>query len=295
MLSTKRDLLARFYPPPADGFAGDLLAQPFTRYRLSTLLEMLQFYAEKFLEIGHRLTVIDRGASDAAVPMSQPHRDVLLNEANYLEAQCSEIGLVFTVLHIRKLRASLSTPHFTYQQVGNWVAQAFERMYDEMAGCLFLKVDVGKKVFYEAVTLFGHDMAQKFASAILDIEEAGKCLALERHTACVFHLMRVMEVGLRVLAAILNDPRLNPKRNPSWDSILKKCQEELAKPLGQRAPEWAKDDVFFSGAAATLMAVKDAWRNPTMHVETNYDEERARDVWNCVRAFMRHIATKLRE
>jgi hypothetical protein len=129
----------------------------------------------------------------------------------------------------------------------------------------------------------------------MDIEEAGKCLACNRSTAAVFHLMRVMEVALRVLAKTLNDQRLDPKRNPSWDSILKKCREELEKDRRNRAPEWVTDEVFFSSVATTLMGVKDAWRNPTMHVEINYDEERALDVWNHVRAFMRHLATKLSE
>jgi hypothetical protein len=44
-----------------------------------------------------------------------------------------------------------------------------------------------------------------------------------------------------------------------------------------------------------LRAVKDAWRNPTMHVRIAYDEEESRDVWNTVRVFMRHLATKLEE
>jgi hypothetical protein len=87
----------------------------------------------------------------------------------------------------------------------------------------------------------------------------------------------------------------SPKRNPSWDSILHKCREELGKPLAQRSPEWTVDESFFSGATGALMAVKDAWRNPTMHVEIHYDDEKALAVWYCVRTFMRHLATKLHE
>jgi hypothetical protein len=87
----------------------------------------------------------------------------------------------------------------------------------------------------------------------------------------------------------------SPKRNPSWDSILHKCREELGKPLAQRSPEWTVDESFFSGATGALMAVKDAWRNPTMHVEIPYDDEKALAVWYCVRTFMRHLATKLHE
>jgi hypothetical protein len=142
---------------------------------------------------------------------------------------------------------------------------------------------------------FGPDISTKFPSARDDIEEAGKCLSFGRGTACVFHLMRVMEVGLRALGRSLNDPNLDPSRNPTWHSILKKCDDEPSKPLGNRAPEWRDDDAFFSAAAAQLHAVKDAWRNPTMHIERKYLPDEAEEVWNAVRAFMRQLARKLSE
>ncbi len=141
--------------------------------------------------------------------------------------------------------------------------------------------------------LFGEPIIERFPISGNDIEEAGKCYAAGRDTACVFHLMRVMEIGLRTLGASLKDARLDPKKNPSWDAILKKCEEELAKPIRDRAPEWRDDDTFYSTATANLRAVKDAWRNPTLHVEQNYNEETALEIWNSVRAFMRHLSGKL--
>ena len=51
--------------------------------------------------------------------------------------------------------------------------------------------------------LFGDDVARAFPSSKGDIDEAGKCLALDRGTACVFHLMRILEIGLQLLAAKL--------------------------------------------------------------------------------------------
>ncbi len=139
---------------------------------------------------------------------------------------------------------------------------------------------------------FGEDVFLNFPEARFDIEEASHCLAYHRATACVFHLMRVMEVALRVLGDTL---KLPPTTNPTWDAILTKCDSELTKRLAQRSPEWQVDDVFFSGATGMLRAVKDAWRNPTMHVEKVYTEEQAEDIWNAVKGFMRHLATKLKE
>jgi len=69
----------------------------------------------------------------------------------------------------------------------------------------------------------------------------------------------------------------------------------LKKPLSARSPEWRVDEQFFSTATANLRAVKDAWRNPSVHVEIFYDPETVSDIWNAVRAFMRHLVTRLSE
>lgn len=110
----------------------------------------------------------------------------------------------------------------------------------------------------------------KFGATYRDAEEAGKCLAYDRGTACVFHLMRIMECGLRALGVSLNDSTLDPKTNPTWEKILGRCDREMQKPLGERADEWKQDEGFYSTATANLRAVKDAWRNPTLHVERDY-------------------------
>jgi hypothetical protein len=152
---------------------------------------------------------------------------------------------------------------------------------------------VRRYVLKSSGELFGNDVASKFASVSNEIEEAAQCFALGRPTASVFHLMRTLEVGLRSLGKSLNDPSLDPRNNPSWEAILKKCDGELQKPNAQRSPEWLTDPAFYATATANLRAVKDAWRNPTMHVDIDYDSAKALDVWNSVRAFMRHLALKL--
>lgn len=168
-----------------------------------------------------------------------------------------------------------------------------DRITDELDQKPCYLIAAERVKFYNGRHLFGEDVDRAFPSAMLDIEEAGKCYAVGRGTACVFHLMRVMEVGLRALATSLNDVSLDPKTNPTWERILSRGDKELQKPLKDRAEEWRVDDLFFSTATANLRAVKDAWRNSTMHVEISYDDERAFDVWNAVRAFMRHLARKL--
>ena len=48
-----------------------------------------------------------------------------------------------------------------------------------------------------AEPLFGAAVEAKFPEMSEDISEAGKCLALNRATASVFHLMRIMEIAVQ--------------------------------------------------------------------------------------------------
>ena len=223
-------------------------------------------------------------------------RDDGLKSFKGFKTQCEPLGMDATLASLDRLIALMSREAVTYADVSHDLEDLQGRIRDELAMKVVWCVDSHQYRLIQESHLWGEEVGHSFPSAAHDLEEAGKCLALDRSTACVFHLMRIMELGLRLLSESLNDPRLDPKRNPSWDTILKKCREELDKPLHERAPEWRADEPFFSGAAARLLAVKDAWRNPTMHVgNSKYTEGEALDVFNHVAAFMRHLATKLKE
>ena len=186
----------------------------------------------------------------------------------------------------------MNNPHLASDE---WIKRADELqqyIQDELEETQLWQVS-REQLKYLAIDPFKLAEQSKFAPAHRDIEEASKCLAFDRGTACVFHLMGVMDCGVRALGESLNDPNLNPRRNPTWETILRKCDNELREPLAKRCDEWRQDDMFFSTATANLRAVKDAWRNPSLHVERDYTRSEAEDVWNAVRAFMRHLGLKL--
>jgi len=68
--------------------------------------------------------------------------------------------------------------------------------------CLLLSTQ--EKRLFQKVAPFGAEVEARFPSANEDIYEAAKCLALDRATACVMHLMRVCELGLKALATTIN-------------------------------------------------------------------------------------------
>ena len=55
------------------------------------------------------------------------------------------------------------------------------------------------------------------------------------------------------------------------------------------------DGAIFEGLHASLDAIKNAWRNPTIHVENKYNEEEADHIFGVVMGFMRKLASRCDE
>ena len=167
------------------------------------------------------------------------------------------------------------------------------RITDELRSALLFRIPVEKAHFYEDEFPFGEAVVKAFPSTTYDIEEAARCYASGRNTACVMHIARVLEVALKAIGADLQVQGLG--FNPSWESILGKIDDELRRRHAQQSLGWPAIEPFYSEAAAFLRCVKVAWRNPSMHVDRSYDEEKAGDILRAGKSFMQHLATKLHE
>jgi hypothetical protein len=273
-------------------------------YKLWTLLEMLEFLASEWSQLIRSLEELTNLLNLEMVrAMVDEDRAYFTKPLRQVSDSCALLGLNFSFAYAEELIALIESrslflgdgKNLTPEELVGEFSILRKRIDDELKNRKFLAISPGKSAFYRTLDLFGDKVTKAFPSARKDIEEAGTCYACGRSTAAVFHLMRVMEVGLRALGASLNNPDLDPRKNPSWERILKPCDDELRKPIADRRPEWRTDDLFYSNATANLRAVKDAWRNPTLHVEVDYDDERALEILNAVKSFMRHLALRCGE
>jgi hypothetical protein len=153
-------------------------------------------------------------------------------------------------------------------------------------------------IFEPAEPLFGKDVQDKFqTSALYEIDEAAKCLAFGRDTAAVFHLMRVIEDGIKAISKCLaiSDPIKEADRN--WGVFLRKISDAIKARSSGTPTAWrqGEDKQFFENCLASLDAVKNAWRNPTMHVENKYSREEAIHIFGAVKGFMKKLASRMDE
>ncbi len=148
------------------------------------------------------------------------------------------------------------------------------------------------KVGYFAPTspLFGIEVRDSFPLISHDISEAGKCLALGRATAVVFHLMRILEAGLRATHRCLGIEVELEGGDRNWGRVLARIRTEIR----ERGNKWAEMD-YFKEIFARLDAIKDAWRNLTMHIENVYTEEGVAVLFDNTRALMQRLALRMNE
>lgn len=179
------------------------------------------------------------------------------------------------------------------EQLAKELRTTFRR---ECEGVIFVSVPRTFMRYYEdrrkdgepIVLVVPQEVHDNFPTVRDEIMEAGKCIALGRNTACVYHLLRGMEVGLESLARAVGVT--TPKDN--WGAYLNAIESALKTTF---TPKNAAERDYYSQCASFFHAVKVAWRNPTMHIEKTYTSEHAEEIFGSVKTFMRHLAAKLKE
>lgn len=143
--------------------------------------------------------------------------------------------------------------------------------------------------------IFGEAVADSFPNAAVDISESGVCLSLDRGSAYVFHLMRVLEIGLGVLGKEFGVSLNHTNWSPAITEIESKIREMHKYPKWKALPDCKGQQEFFAQAASHFGVLKDAWRNYTMHVRGFYSPEQAEPIFENVKGFMQKLAMKLSE
>ncbi len=129
----------------------------------------------------------------------------------------------------------------------------------------------------------GPRVAAVFPKIQNDFEEAGACLALERSTACVFHLMRAMEAAVQASAERLGISKLERE----WGKLLSDMARSIeAMPKGHERDGWSENH-------SLLYHVKQAWRNDVMHPGRAYSIDEAGRVHDAVTSYLQQLAELL--
>lgn len=261
---------------------------------------MLELNAAKFLdtmgEVRRVKTVIDQFDESGRTEMVvEVVRTMTASNFEDLEEATLFVGAEVAAMAAGRMKTRLNDPLLTITMgdIRDTIEDVESRLRDECQLVSFVILNRSQKsLFSDANQLAGWDIITIFPNAARELEEAARCLALQRPTASVFHSMRILEIGIQKLAKILEIPDPIKPADRNWGMILSKIKEkiDLLFPPKKRLPD--SDGVAFEALYASLDAVKNPWRNSTMHVESFYTDAEAQHILNCVVFFMRTLAAR---
>lgn len=271
---------------------------------------MFEFSAQAFLEatmdFGTTMAWLKVKQDDENSPfykdkrLEDKDREFIFLHLKRLTDHLKILGARITEMAVADLQNHIIDPDCDWEDVWHDLSDISRTFMRECSLVTLLSLEPKELGYYNPTRpLFGPNVATKFqTTAAFEIDEAAKCLALGRPTAAVFHLMRLMEIGIRAVSRCLGIPDPTRPAERNWGYILREIKNDLAA-RGGNAPTktWttAGDGEFFEGAYASLDAVRVAWRNTTMHVERKYTDDEAEHIFVAVRGFMSQLASRCDE
>lgn len=262
---------------------------------------MIQLQAQNLLASAANITLVcqqmrqesERCARDIETVTFRNKEPILLLivSIHQLGGQAENLGLpvakaaanrcAYVLNQLEETAEGFTLPRVMVDRLVDYGTQLNQIFSDEMAATQVyaLRPDVAH-LYSQVFGGFGEGVTDAFPNAAEDIEEAAKCLAVGRATACVFHLMRAMELAVRRMGERLEIPSAEKE----WGKLLSEIGRKIeALPKGPHRNGWSE-------AHSHLYHVKEAWRNSTMHPKKTYTEIEAKAVFDAVRSFMRHLA-----
>jgi hypothetical protein len=274
---------------------------------------MLQFSAERFLWCGLALRAIRQDCVIGSIPFGDAPliqltrdlderatakaRELLLD----VESEFRGLGMRITAETVADTLRSLDPKAISrrnFQWLIDQIATVESLAKKELREKAFFYVPPERARFFPPAyrrDMFGEAVARAFPSAGSDIVESGVCLGLARPTACVFHLMRVLEIGLTALGKKFGVSLAHTNWAPAIDQIEARIRTLHTDPAWKALPDYKAQQEFYAQVASHFGILKDAWRNYTMHARGFHTEEQAEQIYENVKGFMQKLAGRLHE
>lgn len=216
-------------------------------------------------------------------------KTLLIGLANEAEA----ISLNFTAKLARRISQSVETDDS--DTVNRALSELDDRLIDETESLKFFHVKSEKITWFDNTEPAGEQFKANFPKANAELIEAGNCFALDRYTACVFHLTRALEIVLSSLHRTLGIPEPADEHDKTWGRTLGRIADKIKENEKSPPAGWNNDVEFFKKVYGLLVAAKTPFRDTTIHVASVYDETGAGGVLMAVVGTLSHVATKLKE
>lgn len=280
---------------------------------------MKQLFARQFVE-DLEFLVIQRNTlfADPALLAAKFHLDQLIKLLGRVRTASLALAFRDAVREIDHFTRKASLSKITNQQVTSDIDAIRRRLKDSLLTGAFVFLPHDKARWHQALVPDAHvatiwpdnadwqptpipvQLHQAFPAAISDLQAARNCFATDNHTACVFHLMRAVEHGLRALAlaAGVGSTKI-PLEFQMWQQLITQIESQIKNAHIEKWTQPSKGNAlaFFGAVIADFYAFKDDIRNVLMHTRTieDYSEAQALHLIERIENCLLRLAGKVQE
>lgn len=271
---------------------------PLRSFQIVSLFDMVRFYAGvfqvAFLTLSHFerefRSLCDQGQGEMPLDESMLEKFRAVTKIALDEAEKVQFQKALDRRANCEMYAQLKM--LTYNSAYHELKELREALHQELYKRPMLMLTEMEVSYFNKMHPFGQQVYDSFESARGDIREACNCYALGRSTACVFHLTRALEAGLKALASYIGATFADINAE-NWEGVITGIEGEIKRiRQGPRSSQKAGDLEFYSGAAKQFRYFKEHWRNPVDHFRGKYDSPQALSALGHVEEFMRSIAER---
>jgi len=268
--------------------------------KLVSALEILRAYAEAYAEASFGLAVAaQKCSSDPAViadaelvAFIQFQLRKLLDHSERLPVTTVKIRKVLLLLENAPRLGKLISSSI----IGSNIAEIQDRLVDELSTMLFFQIPTEKHRFFSEPISGWEEIIDRWPNVRTDVEEMGRCFALSRYAASVFHSVQAIESGLLQLGDFLGvkDPQ------SGWTAVSKEL-DKIVITKHENLSEFHKINFqFLEQVQGVTKALKNAWRNKISHSQgrlslltSEFTPDVAEEIMIASRAYMRRLATEM--
>lgn len=226
------------------------------------------------------------------------HRTHFETDFKAMEETATKLELRGVLARLERIRVLL-TKEPLWTDCGSQLAILKEAFEDDTQD-LYLYVYPPSKVRFliELDDTWGPALTA-FSSIGEEIANGVDCFALGHNTACVFHMCRVGEEGLRIIGrerGVAAVRRGAPIEWGTWGQVFEKLAPHI-EDIRKKANGPKRDAAlsFYDPVVSDLRAIQSLYRDQTMHLRDSYDDGEAQSAIFRTRELMLKLATKLND
>ncbi len=265
---------------------------------------MIDFHLREFMkaldEMNHAQIVAHLGEHDDFVSLNDT--TTIGEQLSRIKHVCIDLKMLRTMERISNI-TNLFSPGAasTYGTLCNEIYELFNAIERDAGDEYFCHYRKDRLVYLQNMDADWGLVFEKFKSTKEEIAVGIDCYALGHNTACVFHMSRVGEMGLRIIAQERGVKAIKGKKGipihvewANWGQVFA-AMEPSIKEIKQKPNSGQRDAalVFYETILSDLHAIQSLYRDQTMHLRKSYDDGEAQSAMFRVRELMTTLSGKL--